>query len=157
MTKAASFLLYYFFLLFALSLQQGCFSEGGRECESHTIKVQSPEFLEVVSARANDEGIWHRTEADAIFRYCKSDHSQVLQLVANVSSDFLPVDRSVSYAPRLHELFKSELTSAEIPYREQKHGDNHWVIWDEVHADEVREIQERLRVFVLENPEVLNQ
>lgn len=143
--------------MLALSLQQGCFSDVKRQCESETIKLQSLEFLNAVSARADDEGIWNKTEADASLRYCKNDHSQILRIVKNVAMDFLPIDRSVSYAPRLHELFKGELTTAGIPHREQNHGDSHWIVWDEGYAEEVREIQVRLRELVVKHPELLDQ
>lgn len=157
MIKPSPLLLPLSLLMLALSLQQGCFSDVKRKCESRTIKLQSRELMHAVSARANEEGIWNKTEADASLRYCKSEHSQVLRVVEDVAMDFLPIDRSVSYAPRLHEMFKSELTTAGIPHREQIHGDSHWITWDEGYADEVQKIQVRLRELVLENPEFLDQ
>ncbi len=126
------------------------------EPTTRSLRLQSVELQKALLTRAAKEEIWIQPEGELLVRYEVSKHSQIIQLLQDISRDHLPIDRSISYTPRLQEFFKKELIGEGITFKEIVYDGRKWIVWSEVDTTRVRLIQERIKKIAIERPELLN-
>lgn len=145
-----------FCLVLIIDLTPALSASSDSKSDMRSIYLQSSEFRQAVSSRLEREGVPFVKEGDVILRYHREDGDRIREIIADVADDFLPIGRSVSYAPNLQRVFKQKLQEAGISYREERHDDHLWIVWSEEDDPRVTEIQIWLKKHLLQNPQLLN-
>lgn len=127
-------------LLFCM-LITGCTSRSATD----SIRLQSAELQVALSEDLKNRGIWHENVGQDSIRFKKADEDAIVSALENISNVFLPIGRSVSYAPNLQKIFKESLDKAGILYRIQIHDGVEWIVWSEADEKTVHEIEEKIR------------
>jgi hypothetical protein len=110
--------------------------------ENITLPFEPEEVRNVLPAALERDGLWFKRVSDREFTFLKKDIPRVLEIGEEISSSFLPSERSFSCEGDYCEIFLRRINEAGVPYEIVKFMEIDWIVWEEKDAEEIARIEE---------------